>query len=101
MADDRARMGGTEQKSRPDGPMRQDDYAEIKDAVEGAGFFTTFQPIDDDVLWIVLVSHCTDGRLHGNSFRLSVRSGRWYLITWSPVYYRVPPDADLARLCLA
>lgn len=83
--------------------MRQEDYAEIKDAVEKAGFFTSFQPYgeDEDVRWmIVLVSHRTEGRLHGNSFRCSLEQGQWHLITWSPVDYLIPAGADLTSLCL-
>jgi hypothetical protein len=83
--------------------MRQEDYAEIKDAVEKAGFFASFQPYDADeeFRWlIVLVSRCTEGRLHGNSFRLSLEQGQWHLITWSPVEYTVPAIADLTALCL-
>lgn len=80
--------------------MREEDYTEIKEAVEKAGFFTTFHPNADEGVWIVLVSRCTEGRLHGNSFRLSLKAGHWYLVTWSPVFYLVPPGADLIALCL-
>jgi hypothetical protein len=80
--------------------MKEEDYTEIKEAVEKAGFFTTLHPNGDDGVWIVLVSHRTEGRLHGNSFRVSLKGGRWYLITWSPVFYLVPPGADLNTLCL-
>ena len=80
--------------------MRKEDYTEIKEAVEEVGFFTTFHPSGADGVWIVLVSHRTEGRLHGNSFRVSLKGGRWYLVTWSPVFYLVPPGADLTGLCL-
>jgi hypothetical protein len=81
-------------------PMRAEDYTELKNAVEEAGFFTTFQFTDDEGVWIVLVSRYTEGRLHGNSFRVSLKAGRWYLVTWSPIFYRVPPSEDLTALCL-
>ena len=81
-------------------PMREDHYTEIKEAIEEAGFFTTFRPNGDEGVWIVLVSHCTEGRLHGNSFRVSLKTGRWYLVTWSPAFYLVPPNVDLTVLCL-
>ena len=80
--------------------MREEDYTEIKKAVEQAGFFTTLHPNGDEGVWIVLVSHCTDGRLHGNSFRVSLKAGHWYLVTWSPTFYLVPQGADLTALCL-
>jgi hypothetical protein len=37
----------------------------------------------------------------GNSFWLSRKQGSWYLSTWLPAGYRVPPDQDLAALCSA
>jgi hypothetical protein len=48
----------------------------------------------------VLVSHCTEGRLHGNSFRVSLKAGRWNLVTWVPVFYLLPPGADLIARCI-
>jgi hypothetical protein len=80
--------------------MKEEDYTEIKQAIEEAGFFTTLHPNGDDGVWIVLVSQCTDGRLHGNSFRVSFKGGRWYLVTWLPAFYLVPPGVDLTVLCL-
>jgi hypothetical protein len=80
--------------------MRMDEYTEIKDAVEGAGFFTTFQSDGHRGLSIVLVTHRTDGRLHGNSFCVAHKVGRWYLVTRAPVFYLVPPGAALPALCL-
>lgn len=82
--------------------MRPQDYSEIKDAVERAGSFTSVQSYgeNEDVRWrIVLASHCTEGRLHGNSLWLSLEQGEWHLITWSPVEYLVPAGADLTALC--
>lgn len=35
----------------------------------------------------------------GNSFWVSLQRGQWYLCTWVPVCYRVPPSADLIALC--
>jgi len=80
--------------------MQEEEYTDIKLAVEEAGFFTTFQPFEDDEVWIVLASHRTEGVLDGNSFRVSLKGGRWYLVTWALVYYLVPPGADLTALCL-
>ena len=37
----------------------------------------------------------------GNSFWLSHIQGTWYLSTWSPVCYRVPPNQDIVGLCSA
>ena len=77
--------------------MREEDYAEIKEAVEEAGFFTILRPNENEIM---LVSHRTGERLHGNSFRVSVKGSRWYLVTWSPVFYEVPSCVDLTALCL-
>ena len=46
------------------------------------------------------VTRFTEGRLHGNGFRVSLKAGRWYLFTWLPAYYLIPPGADLPALCL-
>ena len=35
----------------------------------------------------------------GNSFWLSRKEGAWYLSTWLPVGYRVPPTQDILALC--
>lgn len=35
----------------------------------------------------------------GNSFWVSRKRRRWYLCTWGPVCYELPPQADLASLC--
>jgi hypothetical protein len=35
----------------------------------------------------------------GNSFWISLKQGCWYLSTWAPVCYEVPPATDLPSLC--
>jgi hypothetical protein len=35
----------------------------------------------------------------GNSFWVSRRRRRWYLCTWGPVCYEVPPGKDFVALC--
>ena len=35
----------------------------------------------------------------GNSFRVTLHKGTWYLSTWSPVGYRVPARQDVVSLC--
>jgi len=35
----------------------------------------------------------------GNSFWVTRKSRRWYLCTWTPVCYAVPPSTDFASLC--
>jgi len=37
----------------------------------------------------------------GNTFCVSQREGVWYLSTWAPVHYRVPPGQDLVEICNA
>ncbi len=38
---------------------------------------------------------------NGNSFWVSHRQGTWFLCTWAPSCYRLPPEADLVALCEA
>jgi hypothetical protein len=83
--------------------MRKEDYAEIKAAIEGAGYFTTFYPYGDDEAdgWmLVLVSNWSEGMLRGNSFRLYKVEGQWRMITWANVEYLIPARADLRALCV-
>jgi hypothetical protein len=79
--------------------MPEEDYIPIKEAVEHAGFFTTFRP-DEGGEWIVLASRRTDGRLHGNSIRVSVRGGKCFLSTWVPIFYRLAVEQELPAVCL-
>src|SRR5580765_182910 len=37
----------------------------------------------------------------GNSFWISRQHGVWYLCTWAPNGYRVPPETDIVRVCEA
>ena len=37
----------------------------------------------------------------GNSFWVSYKRGNWYLSTWLPAAYRIPPGQDLVAVCLA
>jgi hypothetical protein len=37
----------------------------------------------------------------GNSFWVTNLADGWYVFTWAPVGYRVPPAADVAALCRA
>ncbi|HYV28083.1 MAG TPA: hypothetical protein VFA77_11150, partial [Candidatus Eisenbacteria bacterium] len=37
----------------------------------------------------------------GNSFWLSFQENTWYLSTWLPVCYRIPPSQDVIALCAA
>ena len=37
----------------------------------------------------------------GNSFWLSEKIGEWYLSTWAPIGYRIPPGQDIVALCSA
>jgi hypothetical protein len=37
----------------------------------------------------------------GNSFVVAHFEGQWFLYTWTPVCYRVPPSANMSALCRA
>jgi hypothetical protein len=82
-----------------------EDYADLKAAVEAAGFFTTFQPIrrPGDRMVCASVRYTRGprkGDLGGNSFWVAKRDGQWFLASWSPVIYRVPDPGRLADLCI-
>jgi hypothetical protein len=80
-------------------------YAELKNTVEAAGFFTTFQPIREPGDRIVCASRAyttglRKGGLGGNSFWVANRSGEWFMATWAPIIYRVSNPGRLAELCI-
>jgi hypothetical protein len=82
-----------------------EDYARLKQAVESAGFFSTFMPIEKVGDRIVCASHqYPEGHqrrgLHGNSFWVEKRGTDWFVASWGPVIYRVPDSDRVAELCL-
>jgi hypothetical protein len=78
--------------------MLADPYNAVEDALTRAGL--TAQRTRQDQL---VVSSGEGSMLPAgeNSFWLSQIEGTWYLSTWLPVCYRVPPKADMVSLCLA
>ncbi len=82
-----------------------DDYAELQQAIESAGFYTTFQPIDEPGDRIVCASHqYPNGQerrgLHGNSFWVAKRGADWFVASSAPSIYRLPEARRVAELCL-
>jgi hypothetical protein len=77
-----------------------EDYDDLKEAVEAAGFFTTFQPIRQPGDRIICASRSSPRGLSGNSFWVARRGGEWYVATWSPLIYRLPDASRLVELCL-
>ncbi len=83
----------------------QADYADLKEAVEAAGFFTTFMPICEVGDRIVCASlRYTEGprrgALGGNSFWVARRGADWFVATWCPAIYRVCKVERLVELCI-
>ncbi|HYT87188.1 MAG TPA: hypothetical protein VEL76_00580 [Gemmataceae bacterium] len=89
----------------------RDDYADLKAAIEAAGFFTTFMPrralarTDEPGDRIVCASHSytrgpRKGGLGGNSFSVAKRGDTWFIVTWAPIIYRLSDPAQLAALCI-
>jgi hypothetical protein len=80
-------------------------YAELRYAVENAGFFTTFQPIGGLGDRIVCASdrypegHSQRG-LSGNSFWIAKRGQDWFVAGWAPAIYRIPGCDRVTDLCL-
>ena len=82
-----------------------EDYAKLQHAVESAGFFTTFNPIEEVGDRIVCASHqYPQGHerrgLYGNSFWVAKRGADWFVAGWAPAIYRVPDSDRVAELCL-
>ena len=48
---------------------------------------------------LICASRGDNGKLKGNSFWITFQNRSWFLVTWAPVFYRVPdevgPDSDL------
>ncbi|MHC4106603.1 MAG: hypothetical protein ACYSTY_00815 [Planctomycetota bacterium] len=77
------------------------EYQPIADAIESAGFHTSFERHPEGFERLICVSsRDRDGRLCGNSFWISAEKDQWYLVTWLNHCYAVPQDADLGRLCI-
>jgi hypothetical protein len=77
-----------------------EEYQDLKEAIEAAGFFTTFQPIDELGDRIVCASEGGDWGMGGRSFWCAVRQGRWFIATWTPRLYEIPHAADVAQLAI-
>jgi hypothetical protein len=78
--------------------MPVDPYIALADALKPAGLTAQRTRPDQIVVSIQegpVLLNC------GNSFWLSHIEGTWYLSTWLPVCYRVPPNQDIVSLCLA
>jgi hypothetical protein len=83
----------------------REEYADLQAAVEGAGFYITFQPIREPGDRIVCASHAytrgpRKGCLGGNSFWVAKRSEEWFIATWSPKIYRIANAGRLGDLCI-
>lgn len=82
-----------------------EDYAELQHAIERAGFFTTFKPIEEPGDRIVCASHqYPPGHerrgLHGNSFWVALRGKALYVASWAPHIYCVGSPQRLTELCI-
>src|SRR5262249_50304320 len=78
--------------------MSYDSYASLANALSSVGLVAQQA---SPVQLIVSTQHGPVWPDRGNSFWLSFRDSTWHLVTWSPVCYRIPPDQDVAALCLA
>jgi hypothetical protein len=78
--------------------MQPDSYEAVSEALAKLGLVGHLQGEDQ------LIVSAQQGPVwpnRGNSFWLSRKQGAWYLSTWLPTGYRVPPDQDLVALCSA
>ena len=78
--------------------MQFESYADVTAELSKLGMVGQMQNED------MLVVSSQEGPVwpnRGNSFWISRKQGTWYLSTWLPAGYRVPPDQDLVALCSA
>jgi hypothetical protein len=78
--------------------MPIDPYNAVADALKQAGL-TPRRTRPDQLIVSVQEGPVWPNR--GNSFWLSHIEGTWYLSTWLPVCYRIPPNQDVVSVCLA
>jgi hypothetical protein len=78
--------------------MSAEPYQTLAGALAGVGLSAQYQNKDQLVVTSQVGPVWPNG---GNSFWLSQKLGTWYLSTWSPVGYRIPPGQDLVGLCSA
>jgi len=78
--------------------MQPNSYDDLTEALAKLGLVGQMQSEDQ---LIVSTQHGPVWPNRGNSFWLSRKQGTWYLSTWLPAGYRVPPDQDLVALCSA
>ena len=76
------------------------EYSALTNAIENAGFFTTFQPIEETCGRIVCASHGGDWGMGGFSFWIAVRNGRWFIATWAPRFYEIPSAEDVVSVAI-
>jgi hypothetical protein len=78
--------------------MQSGSYDAVREALAKLGLASQMQGEDQ------LIVSAQQGPVwpnRGNSFWLSRKQGTWYLSTWLPAGYRVPPDQDVVALCSA
>lgn len=78
--------------------MQPDSYSAVTEALAKLGLVGQMQ--NEDML-VVSTQQGPVWPNRGNSFWLSRKQGIWYLSTWLPAGYKVPPDQDLMALCAA
>ena len=78
-----------------------EEFPALIEAIEAAGYFTSFRP-EVEGGQLACVSHrAADGRLHGNSFLVYRRQGKWFLTTWGDsIGYLVPPEHNVVDICV-
>ena len=78
--------------------MNPNSYSSLTEALSAIGL--SGQQSRPDQL-IVSAQHGPVWPDRGNSFWLSYQDQTWYMSTWSPVCYRIPPGQDIVALCSA
>lgn len=79
----------------------ESSYKPLKSLIEAAGYVAVYDHAGDVERLICASRKNHDGQPCGNSFWVSQHKGLWFLGTWVPRHYRVPPTIAVAKLCIA
>ena len=81
--------------------MAQQDYADLKNAVEAAGYFGDYEDRENFRDRLVLASVKFENGYTGVLLWAATRGSHWYVATYLPRIYRIPEPERLADLAVA
>jgi len=72
------------------------DYETLAQALTPHGITAQIRPNQ----LVISAQHGPVWPNRGNSFWVHEHDGVWYICTWTPYAYRLPPEGSIASLCL-